>query len=698
MNKFAALTLSLFLVSGTALADTPKASDAPAAKAKSTTTAKPAEKSSAEIAAEIESLRQALQAQQEELQLLKEELAKRDRQIDAAREEAAAANSRAVEANSKASEAVATSAEAKSTTVALNSSVTALKTSHDTLVTTVAAGNTGPSQLATSDDGPKAIRFRGIDITPGGFLAGETVFRNHATGGDIATPFTAIPFTAADLGHVTENAFTGRQSRLSMLAQGKVGAATLSGYVEADFLGAGTTSNNRQTNSYVFRQRQLFAQAAWEDGWIITAGQQWTLASENKKGIFNRQENTPMMIDPNYVVGWTWARGYGFRVVKDFGGKFALGMSVEAPQATIGGRGFSTVTTVNDGAAATTILTSGATTATTGNFFLNAPGVGAGLYNAFDSTGYTVNKAPDLIFKAAADPGWGHYELFGIVSFFRDRIYPCGVVGSNLKDSVPGTTTYTGFNGSCTSPEPTVVSNFGATNTSTTGGGLGASFNVPLFTKHLDFGAKAVAGDGIGRYGDAQLADATARPDGTLALIRGAQGLGRLEWHATPKLDWYAYYGAEYAWRAGYSGYEAITITKTPAISYNTTSGTPPVTTTTTIPATTTTTFGKPAIGGYGNFAANNSGCATEGVPVNDFNPSSGSNCAGDIRLIQEGTIGFWYKFYQGSKGRFQFGLQYSYVAKSAWSGTGGVTAGEPGISPKANDNMFFTSVRYYLP
>jgi hypothetical protein len=242
------------------------------------------------------------------------------------------------------------------------------------------------------------------------------------------------------------------------------------------------------------------------------------------------------------------------------------------------------------------------------------------------------------------------------------------------------------------------VSNFGATNTSTTGGGLGASFNVPLFNKHLDFGAKAVAGDGIGRYGDAQLADATARPDGTLALIRGAQGLGRLEWHATPKLDWYAYYGAEYAWRAGYSGYEAITITKTPAISYNTTSGTPPVTTTTTIPATTTTTFGKPAIGGYGNFAANNSGCATEGVPVNDFNPSSGANCAGDIRLIQEGTIGFWYKFYQGSKGRFQFGLQYSYVAKSAWSGTGGVTAGEPGISPKANDNMFFTSVRYYLP
>jgi hypothetical protein len=258
----------------------------------------------------------------------------------------------------------------------------------------------------------------------------------------------------------------------------------------------------------------------------------------------------------------------------------------------------------------------------------------------------------------------------------------------------------------CTLPSGTTsysVSSQGATNTSTTGGGLGASFNVPLFHKHVDFGLKGVAGDGIGRYGDAQLADATARPDGTLALIRNAQGLGRLEWHATPKLDVYAYYGLEYAWRAGYKGYNSITITKTPAIPTTTTTTTTGGVTTTVvtpaIPATTTTKFTLDSIGGYGNFAANNAGCATEGVPVNDFNPSSGANCAGDIRIIQEGTLGFWYKFYQGSKGRFQFGLQYSYVAKSAWSGNADLPAGATSaISPKAVDNLFFTSVRYYLP
>jgi hypothetical protein len=688
MKKIAALTLALFLTYGTAFADTPKDADAqpakPAQPAKAKA-AKKAEKSDSAIAAEIEELRQTLQAQQEQLSLLKEELAKRDRQIDEARDAAAAANARAAEASTKAAEAVNTTAAVKSTADTLNTTVADLKTSNEVLKTTVATAQA--DEKKASEEGPSAIRYKGITITPGGFLAAETVYRNRATSADINTPFTGIPFEAANLAHVGENNFTARQSRVSMLAQSKVGSATLSGYLEADFLGAGTTSNNRQSNSYVFRQRQLYAQAAFENGWIITGGQQWTMAAEDKKGIFNRQEDLPLVIDPQYNVGFTWARQYGFRVVKDFGGKFALGFSLEGPQATIGGRGFSAVTTINSAAAPATIVTSGATTATTGNFFLNAPGAGGGLYNAFDATGYTVNKAPDLIFKAAADPGFGHYEVFGIVSFFRDRIYPCGVVGSTLGDTVPGTTTLTG---NCASPTPTVVSSFGATNKSTTGGGFGASALWSLFNKKVDAGVKGVAGDGIGRYGSAQLADATARPDGTLALIRTAHGLGRLEFHANPKLDIYAYYGLEYAWRAGYSGYDSVTITKTTAIPAN---GTNPA-----IPATTHTTISTTGIGGYANPAANNSGCAIEGVPTNDFNPSSGSNCAGDIRIIQEGTLGFWYKFYQGSKGRFQIGAQYSYITKNAWSGTGGVPAGGTAISPKGIDNMVFTSFRYYLP
>jgi hypothetical protein len=691
MKKLAALTLSLFLTSGIAFADSPKDSDAQPAK--NAEPAKKADKSNSAIAAEIEELRQTLQSQQEQLQLLKEELAKRDRQIDDAREAAAAANSRANEANVKASEAVTTSNAARSASAAISSSAVA-NSSAAPVVAQQAYDPNDPKSKPT-EEGPGAIRYKGISLTPGGFLAAETVYRSRATSGDIATPFTGDPLAALDLAHISENAFTGRQSRLSLLTQTKIGSTAINGYYEADFLGAGTTSNNRQTNSYVFRQRQLYAQAAFENGLSLTGGQMWSLVTETKKGIANRQEDLPLMIDPNYVVGFTWARQYGFRVVKDFGKKFSLGFSIEGPQATIGGRGFSTVTTINSAAAPAVIQTTGATSATTGNFFINAPGAGAGLYNAFDSTGYTVNKAPDLIFKATFDPGFGHYELFGIASFFRDRIYPCGVVGTNAADTVkPATPTVIG----CASPAPTVVSSFGATNSSATGGGIGASALFGLLHKKVDLGLKAVGGDGIGRYGGAQLADATARPDGSLALIRTAHGLARIEVHPTPKLDLYGYWGLEYAWRAGYSGYDAITKTLTTAIPATSTTAGGVTTTTPAIPATTHTVITTNGIGGYGNVAANNTGCSSEGVPVNDFNPSSGSNCAGDIRLIQEATLGFWYKFYQGSKGRVQFGVAYSYLSKEAWSGTGGVPTGASAISPKGVDNMVWTSFRYYLP
>ena len=75
MKKFAALTLSIFLTYGTALADTPKAADTPAdaakaakaAKAKAAKATKSAESSEAKFAAELEELRQTLQAQQEQL-------------------------------------------------------------------------------------------------------------------------------------------------------------------------------------------------------------------------------------------------------------------------------------------------------------------------------------------------------------------------------------------------------------------------------------------------------------------------------------------------------------------------------------------------------------------------------------------------------------------------------------------------------
>jgi hypothetical protein len=639
MKKLAALALSLFLIPGTALADTPRDSDAQPARPVKAKAGKAPEKTDSAFAAELEELRQALQAQQEELQSLKEELAKRDRQIDETREAAAAANARAAEASSKAIEAVNATAEVKSTEAALNTTVSNLKTS-------VVEAEASQQETKTGE-GPTTIRYKGVSITPGGFFAAETTFRNRAVVADDNTPFNSIPFPGSSQSRLSEFNASGRQTRPILTVEGKSGEVKFTGYYEGDFLSAGTTSNSNGSNSYTFRQRQVWGQAAFDSGWTITGGQMWSLVTETRNGIENRTEAVPLVIDHQYNVGFSWARQYGFRVVKNFGDKFLLGFSAEGPQTTFGGRGFSTFTDAKSNVS--------------GNFLIAAPGLSGGLFNS--TTNYTFNKTPDFIFKAVFQPGWGHYELFGVVSTYRSRIFPCGVVSAALPCPFDGSTA------------PSAV---GVFNNSLTSGGIGVNVRVPLVAKKLDAGVHFLGGDGIGRYGTSGLPDATARPDGSLALIRGGQALGTLEWHPTPKLDIYTNFGGEYAYRAAYKGYTTITQTTNAA-------------------GVITTTTKTNQIGGYGSPFANNSGCSTELAAPNQNTPASVGKCAGDTKSIFEGTLGFWYRFHQGPMGRLQWGVQYSYVTKIGWSGNNNVPAAV-GISPKAVDNMVFTSFRYYLP
>jgi hypothetical protein len=704
MKKLAALTLSLFLSMGTVFADSPKDSpkeaDAQPAKKTAAANAAPA-KSNAEIAAEMEELRQALQAQQQQLELLKEELAKRDREIEAAREAAASANSKATEATVKASEAAATSSEVKNTTTALGSTVANLEANSVTVgngagssvpASSAAGSAPGANPVAASgqneEKGPLSIRFKGITITPGGFTAAETVNRQRALSDDINTQFNAIPFGGNSVGKLTELNMTARQSRLTLLGEGKIGDTKLTGYYEADWLGTGVTSNNRQSNSYVFRMRQIWGRAAFASGWSVVGGQQWSLATENKKGIANLGEWVPLTIDPQYQVGFNWARQYSFRVIKNFSDQFALALSVEDSQETVGGRGFSTYTNTPVTGTATTYQ----------NSFAFAPGAGGGLFNFSDTTGYPLNKTPDFIVKAAADPGVGHYELFGIVTTFQNRVFPCAVVGTTAKNFPTPTTPVTlGCAPFSTSLTPSTA---GAYNNNSVGGGVGGSATFSP-AKKADIGLKAFYGDGTGRYGSTQLADATLRPDGTMALVHGAQWLGRIEWHATPKLDVYAYVGGEYAARTAYTGYQSIKVTNTPAIPGCGAAGEQPCTgggIQPGYPALATTSITLNGIGGYGSPFSNNTGCSTETLPSATGTPGTGGTCAGDTRYIQENTLGFWYKFYQGEKGRLTFGMQYSYFWRNAWSGDGGLKAGQPGIGPHAVDNMVWTSFRYYLP
>ena len=596
------------------------------------------------LAAQLQSLRDdraqdraQIQVLQQEVQILKQEMQKRDAAFQQLQASTADVKGRADQAVSQQQQSVAE----------LRSDVSDLKLNATN--TALSLQETQKSVLAGAES-PLALHFKGITITPGGFLAGETVWRGHSLGADINTPFNSIPFGGANASHMTEFYGSGRQSRVSMLAEGKLGSARLSGYVEADFLSAGITSNSNQSNSYSMRQRQVWAQGALNSGWTFTGGQMWSLVTETKQGVDNRSEALPMTIDPNYNVGFSWARQYGFRISKNFGNQFWWAVSIENSQATLGGHAV----------------------ANQNNFVLGSQGASGGLYNP--TANYSFNPSPDLITKFVFQPAkWGHYEVFGLFSDFRDRIYPCGG-------------TITGTNGVLPPPVPCgpgkVPNAFDAYNDSRIGGGVGANARITVAQK-FDFGLHAMAGNGIGRYGSGGLPDTIVRPDGVLVPVRNYQGLATAEFHSK-RLDLYTNVGIEYAARTAYTfggkgaGYGSPLFTNAGCLVESPPSS--PV-----IPVNTPTT--TPGTNGSGTVPVT----GPTGTPLTPgFNPSNPANCSGDTRSLVEGTVGFWYRLYSGPKGRLQFGPQYSYVNRDVWRGVGG--------TPSANVNMFLTSFRYYLP
>ena len=142
---------------------------------------------------------------------------------------------------------------------------------------------------------PDAIHFKGITISPtGSFIEAATVWRSAATGGDINTAFTGIPLENSNNAQLSEFYGSGTSVPPGLKATGRIASMTMTGYYEMDWLGTGITSNNNQSNSYVLRQRQLWAQAALNSGWKFTGGQMWSLATETTKGLDNGTEILPM--------------------------------------------------------------------------------------------------------------------------------------------------------------------------------------------------------------------------------------------------------------------------------------------------------------------------------------------------------------------------------------------------------------------
>jgi len=565
-------------------------------------------------AADVQSLKDALAAQQKQIEILTQQL----QRIQAGNQP-----------NNDAA-SVKNASETPSSTPTLQPAVLQMQETQPT-----AGADQGP-KINRDMEGTLTLHFKGVNITPGGFAAAEFFRRSRALGSDIITPFNNLTMPGASTSNLPEFFATARQSRPTVYISSRTGNVDFSAYISGDFLSSGLTSTATQSNSYTLRLRQVWGQAKFPGGWSILGGQMWSLVTENKAGIApsddtgKTNDSRPATIDGAYNVGFSFARQDGIRVTKDFGSKVALAFAVENAQATV------------------------TTSGNTNNYVLVQPGTN----NTDNSTAtYGFNPSPDLIAKIAFDPGFGHYEVFGLSDRFQDRIFPCEQFTST---TTGGVTTFTNVSPNCPSLALAGTAT-GANNSTKAGGGFGVNARWNFYNKHIVFGVHGFGGSGIGRYGASQLPDVSINADGTIHPVKNLQGLATLEWHGK-KLDVYSYVGSEYA---------ARTYSFDPIQNVNV---------------------------GYGAPTFNNSGCYTETVPgtgtLTGSTPIAGSlaHCSAQTRAVTEGTLGFWYRFHNGPRGRYQWGLQYSYVNRSTWADE------VHGDEPHGLDSMVFTSFRYYLP
>jgi hypothetical protein len=599
-------------------------------------------------------------AQQAEIDALKAANAAKDAALAAAQSSATSAQSQADAAAAQAQAATAAAQSQADAVTGLKSTVTDLQNANVGLAATI---STTKSDLNDEINSPPALHYKGITITPGGFFAFEGVWRQHSVNSDINTPLNSIPFPSASEGHVSELNFSGRQSRLSGLFQGNTGNFTLTGYAEMDFLGTGTSSNNNQSNSYVLRQRQIWGQAASKSGFTVTGGQMWSLATESRKGADPRTEIQPMTIDPQYLVGYTWTRQPEIRVEQRWGDykTGAVTAAVSAEQAQI------------------TNFTAGGTNPN--QYFFGGLGQNGGLYNAAASaagtpsctassatppvitctlvtsniTTYANNVAPDFIVKAAVDYPLFHAEVGGLARFLRDEYFPV-----------------TGYTGTASAPTYTYGTMY-TSHTADAGGAFASArayIGAPGTYPAVEVAAQFMAGTGVGRYGSAQLADATLRPDETLEPIRNYHGLFSIETHPSAKWDVFGYYGGEYAQRTFYMTPEGNLIGYAPTNLNNSNCYALPA-------APSTTTIGN---------------AGSTGSPS-----ASSSTCGEPTKYIEEGMFGFQYRPISSPKwGKLQYSVTYSIINRQIWGGTTtGVTT--PG-APRAQDSMIHVQMRYYIP
>ena len=587
---------------------------------------------------QLKELKQLIEQQQAATQQLQEQLKQTQQQLQQTQQQLSQ------------TQASANAANAKVATVETNTNVQVQKVQADLSDVKTAIATTDATAKKTEKEvgeleHPNSIAYKGIRLTPGGFLEMTEYWRSHATLSDQATPFNSIALGSYAGGtststesaynpYLTEYGMTARDTRLTLRADADAGKTKLTGYYEMDFFGTGPTSNLSQTTSYTPRIRQGWGRAKFANGWTITGGQQWVLMTLNRKGVESDNSNLwiPNIIEAQYSVGYDWARFAEVRIAKQINKKLAFALALDNPAY------------LNSGATNTTGSVSGL--ASLGNGLLGNSLVSSCTSTSTSTTTpvtvttactntptYSTNLAPDTTIKLAYDdPKLGHWEIKAIERFFRDRVNP----------TVSGTTITPGWNNTAL------------------GGGVGAGAIIPVIPGKVDFLAQGLWGKGISRYEDSGQYDFLVRStDHNLQPLKSFSVLAGFETHPNKKTEIDFLFGDEYYYRDLYN---------------------------------TTPTASTPTWAGYGAYSANNYACGYENASVAAAATGLTSPaCTGYNKNLFNIKLYGYYDLYKGPVGTLRYGAEVDYIERETWSGLGGV-------APKGNDKTVFTTMRYIFP
>ena len=629
----------------------------PAAKTKKHAAAKKEDKT----AEQLRDLKDVVDQQQAALQQMQQQLQKTQQQLQQTQSQLNQAQQQAQDA------------QAKANAVESSSNMQVQKVQSDLSDVKSALNATNDAQKKTAKavgdlEHPNSMAYKGVRITPTGFIEATEYFRSRATLSDQATPYGSIPLnnyggyavpsstttctaatpcTVTNPGlesgynsHLTEFGITARDSRMAVRFDADEKNTKLAGYFEMDFFGTSPTANPNQTTSYTPRLRQAWARAKFDNGWSITGGQMWSLITLNRKG--NDADNAnvwiPNIIEASYSIGYDWGRFGSIRINKAINPSTNFAVELSNPQ------GLTNATTATSGIAGV---------ATPGNSLLgNSLTANCSLaYSAAtftytvtcaDSPYYSTNLAPDVLAKLSYDnPKFGHFEVKGVGRFFRDRVQPTATAG--------------GYNNTAI------------------GGGIGAGAIIPVVPSKVDFIAQGLWGKGVSRYESSNNIDYVVRTAGTgdkqMQLLKSFSALAGFETRPTPKTQLAALFGAEYYYRDYYAENAART-----------------------------------EFTGYGAPTATNTGCYYETFAQAQAVGSSGS-CTANNKFIYNGKLYGYYDMFKGPMGTLRFGAEADYDYRGTWSGSGALAtstdprfAGRSSLAPKGGDTTIFTTMRYILP